>query len=416
MIINIKLALFIVIISSFSFVCFAEDFWMCLGWEDEVEPIAKIISTSKNEIYFGSYYGINVTNDCGNSWEIIEFPYQSPRVQYYDSSDSTIYASCVCYVYNSHKDSANWNLLFGNNTDGNIKFLKKYKDYFLLANWKNITKFNSDWSDSSNVLQGSFYTTIAKDSIGTLYVGSTNFVEANKSGLYKSFDDGETWIGPDLMDHFVQSITVDSEGRIFVGTAGHYFNGDLEARLHRSVDDGNTWEALLWGPQILSLAVNSNDELFIGASEMYGVYFSDSHGDSAISLGGNFRNVNDMTISPDGYIYLATDDGVYRSVNSTTGIENNYENIASNFMLCQNYPNPFNNETIIDFTINQTSQVNILVYNSKGEIIANLVNKRMDKGKHSVNFNGNELTSGLYYYRLKINDIVQESKKMLYLK
>ncbi len=69
--------------------------------------------------------------------------------------------------------------------------------------------------------------------------------------------------------------------------------------------------------------------------------------------------------------------------------------------LKQNYPNPFNPTTNITFELNNAEQVLLRVYNSLGQEVATLVNEFRNSGEHSVSFNADGLTSGIYFYRLE---------------
>ena len=76
-----------------------------------------------------------------------------------------------------------------------------------------------------------------------------------------------------------------------------------------------------------------------------------------------------------------------------------------NFYLNQNYPNPFNPNTIINYTIpldarGETQDVKLIVYNSLGMLIATLVDEKQNAGNYNVSFNGNNLSSGVYFYKL----------------
>jgi hypothetical protein len=85
------------------------------------------------------------------------------------------------------------------------------------------------------------------------------------------------------------------------------------------------------------------------------------------------------------------------------------------FELSQNYPNPFNPVTTIRFTIPQSGNVRLAVYNVLGEQVAELVNGFMEAGIHTVNFNALELNSGIYVYEIEANGFVQ-SRKMILIK
>jgi hypothetical protein len=117
--------------------------------------------------------------------------------------------------------------------------------------------------------------------------------------------------------------------------------------------------------------------------------------------------VEDVNFHNNGYPFLGWHD---------TSIDNNYELLTMNYELEQNYPNPFNNQTNIGYTLEDMGKVEISVYNGNGQLIQNLINKKQGVGMHSVLFNADNLNSGIYYYQLKIDGMVKETKKMLYLR
>ncbi|MDI6402574.1 cohesin domain-containing protein [Balneolaceae bacterium ANBcel3] len=83
------------------------------------------------------------------------------------------------------------------------------------------------------------------------------------------------------------------------------------------------------------------------------------------------------------------------------------------FALGQNYPNPFNPTTTIRYELPTASHVTIDVYNVLGQRVANLVNRDMSAGVHTVNFDGSSLSSGIYIYRMQAGDFVKTNKMML---
>ncbi len=96
-----------------------------------------------------------------------------------------------------------------------------------------------------------------------------------------------------------------------------------------------------------------------------------------------------------------------------TGIDNGQHNIADNFNLAQNYPNPFNPSTTISFNLNQTGKVMLDVYNTVGQKVATLVNGKMTAGPHEVKFDGSNLASGLYFYKLTSGNVTMTKKMVL---
>lgn len=73
----------------------------------------------------------------------------------------------------------------------------------------------------------------------------------------------------------------------------------------------------------------------------------------------------------------------------------------SSFALMQNYPNPFNPTTTIDYELRTSGFVTLSIFDMLGRELKTLVNKRQDAGKYSVDFDGRDLMSGIYFYSLK---------------
>jgi len=87
--------------------------------------------------------------------------------------------------------------------------------------------------------------------------------------------------------------------------------------------------------------------------------------------------------------------------------------IPAAYTLYQNYPNPFNPSTTIKYFIPKTQHVTIKVYDILGREIAVLVNERQQAGEHSLIFNGQNLSSGIYFYRMKTGDFSAIRKSVL---
>ncbi len=86
------------------------------------------------------------------------------------------------------------------------------------------------------------------------------------------------------------------------------------------------------------------------------------------------------------------------------------------FYLSQNYPNPFNPETHFDFEITEDSDVTLEIINSLGERVSTLLNcRRMSRGNYSFSWRADNFASGIYFYRLRVNNN-EITKKMLLLR
>jgi hypothetical protein len=85
------------------------------------------------------------------------------------------------------------------------------------------------------------------------------------------------------------------------------------------------------------------------------------------------------------------------------------------YKMDQNYPNPFNPETRIHYEVPISGHVHLSVFDNRGRLISTLVETFKTKGKHFVNFDGSQLPSGVYFYRIKIGHNFMDTKKMVLL-
>lgn len=90
--------------------------------------------------------------------------------------------------------------------------------------------------------------------------------------------------------------------------------------------------------------------------------------------------------------------------------------LPKEFGLSQNYPNPFNPSTTINYALPKASDVSIDVFNILGKKVASLVNQRKTAGNHSVQFQASNLSSGVYFYTLRVGGRVLKSQRMLLIK
>ncbi len=100
-------------------------------------------------------------------------------------------------------------------------------------------------------------------------------------------------------------------------------------------------------------------------------------------------------------------------VDFPVGVENITENIPDKYSLSQNYPNPFNPVTSIKYQIPESGFTTLKVYDILGNEVASLVNEKREAGSYEVNFSGDGLSSGVYYYKLSSGSFSDTKKMML---
>jgi hypothetical protein len=87
--------------------------------------------------------------------------------------------------------------------------------------------------------------------------------------------------------------------------------------------------------------------------------------------------------------------------------------LPERYVLEQNYPNPFNPTTTIRYGLPQRANVSLIVYNTLGQQVAVLQNGEQETGSHEVRFDGSNLASGVYFYRLQAGTFVEAKKFVL---
>jgi hypothetical protein len=115
-----------------------------------------------------------------------------------------------------------------------------------------------------------------------------------------------------------------------------------------------------------------------------------------------------------GHASQGIDIGVYTlQIGSVTGIEANANTVPLTYNMAQNYPNPFNPTTRIDFSLKESGHVNLSIYDVLGQEVMKVVDKHMKAGKHWLTLKAQNLSSGIYFYKLSVNDFTAIKKMML---
>jgi len=247
---------------------------------------------------------------------------------------------------------------------------------------------------------------IAIDSLGNIYLTGSTFVDGTGYDFLtmKYNPSGElqwtiTYAGRSNYNDDANSIALDRFGNVYVtGKSWGYFNDNEYATIKYDNNGNEKWAIRYRG-------VNSN--LFnsipsdICVDNIGNVYITGSS--QGINTGYDFATIK--------YIQTASD------------IENNSSEIPKTFQLLQNYPNPFNPSTKINWQSPVSGHQTIKVFDVLGNEVTILVDEYKPAGMHNVQFTVNNLSSGVYFYQLKVVDPEINSgqgfiqtKKMMFLK
>jgi hypothetical protein len=138
-----------------------------------------------------------------------------------------------------------------------------------------------------------------------------------------------------------------------------------------------------------------------------GTSYTGSYRDAFSNDSVYFLENTDITLPAWGY-------KVYEKGSGITGVVSE-EKLLTNFTLYQNYPNPFNPQTKIKYSIPQSGNVLIKVFNALGKEIKTLVDEFKNAGVYELNFNATNLPTGVYFYRM-VSGSYSETNKMILLR
>jgi len=250
---------------------------------------------------------------------------------------------------------------------------------------------------------------------------NNNYVFAGTygNGVFRSKDNGANWteVNSGLSATQIMSLEITPVGHIFAGTNGQ--------GVFRSSNNGENWEQVLTPPhsflQVWKVAFNKNGYVFAGVVGGQivdlGVWASTNNGNNWIQLSDGIYNkyIDAIAFDSTNFGFVGSlAGGLYKSIYSTI-IKGNVAETPKTFSLEQNYPNPFNTTTKICYSLPKDAYVKLKVYNIVGREICTLANAQQKAGYYQYLFDGYNLPSGTYFYRLETNNFTY-TKRMVLLK
>jgi hypothetical protein len=196
----------------------------------------------------------------------------------------------------------------------------------------------------------------------------------------------------------------DGADEILVGTTPQNFGFETNAVVYFGASDitqiNSEGDILFEAPnQRLGIGANNNNIISQTGHSAVGDFDGDSKNDFLFTQGSDPNFVK----AP---VY------VFSSDEFSVGKEDEITQIKD-FRLSQNYPNPFNPSTNISYSIPQTSNVSLKVYDVTGRLVSTLVNSRQASGTYDVSLNASAWASGIYFYRIVAGDYVKTRKLTL---
>lgn len=273
---------------------------------------------------------------------------------------------------------------------------------FYQDNWEVFNTSNSN-------LPHNWIYALAQDNDGVMWVGTAG-------GLVKT--DGAGWLvfdqsNSDLPDNIILSIAIDSNNDKWIGT----MSGGLAKLTAGGWTVFNQNNSGLPANRVNSIAIYGNNK-WIGTTAGGVAKFDDTNWEVFNESNSllPYNAVYAVAVEPNGNKWFGTYGGlaVYRE-GGVVSAEGDLESIPLNFTLEQNYPNPFNPTTTIEYAIPGNSFVKISIYDLRGREIKTIVNEMKQAGTDKAIFDGSNLSSGVYFYKIQAGTY-EKIMKMLLLK
>ena len=439
--------------------------------------INSMVIKNENEIMAGggSYSAPNniviETTNGGSNWNLLNSNiYHKFNDIYFADQNTGFFAGENGLIYRTYNGGNNWIKLNAEITDEifSINFINNSTGFIFGANGKILRTSNQ--GDNWSLISSSFSGTL----LSSYFIRQdTGWTVGYNNTILKTIDSGNNWIiqiaplGPNISQHIFTSISFRNNLTGFV--VGNWLFGippgimQAGSTLLKTTNGGNNWIDIYgqWDIIFYKLTFLNNNTGYIAAQN--NILKTTTEGLNWFSVYNNnidfydIKFVNDFTgyavgksHNDYGVIFKTTNEGLnwYQQFNEyhkginriftldtsymwTAGLRNtiykstdgggvissvyNVENeIPSKYYLYQNYPNPFNPVTKIDFELPEVTKVKLTVYDIIGREILNLVNNELKtSGKYTVEFNGTDLPSGVYFYRLEAGDFVQTKRMVL---
>ena len=342
-------------------------------------------------------------------------------IEFYDANLG-FYGAQSGQIAKTTDGGATW---YATNVTGELKTIRAFSFFDQNTMWAcassgkiyKSTDGGENWGEVAEAGGSSLYTIyFLNDQIG--------YAAGDDSKIYQCTDGNTSWAVVDSIgDNRLHAIDfIDNNKGFVVGYDGI---------LGKTVDGGNTWDIVdtlgydtsgtdaLWDIEFVS-----NTEGWIGAGNSVGENGAFYHTTDAGNTWQKYDSPNGRTvrglkfISPT-YGWAAGANGSIFKCDASTGfVQDSPTGKLESFFLYSNYPNPFNPVTNIKYYLNISGNAELSIYNIKGQKIRTLIKEYQTPGNYNLiwdakNENGNQVSTGTYFYKLKIDNEIHVKRMIL---
>ena len=353
------------------------------------------------------------TTNGGDNWILQSVPTTGYFRQVHPVNDSVVYV-CGWYVILKTTDGGNnWNIVRvgqeqAPQLDG-LWFINEETGWFCGDRVvMRTTNGGNTFIDSTRLSNSTYDIHFKNDSTGVI---------AGYSKMFRTTNSGTNWysviLPSSLATPFYDRVTfigdtgwTASWGNIVFRTTNYGVSWDSITRI--ADEHTHSTRCIEFSSSLTGYAGGRNGKIFKTTNGGYS--WTQQQQNLGLASLISIYSTNDSLIwAVGGAIYHTNNGGL-------TIIKKTDLSINNEFMLYQNYPNPFNSETNIEYLLLKSGFVTIKIYDLLGKEIKSLINERQSKGIYKLRFNGENISSGIYIYELRINGISINAKRMIMIK
>ncbi len=308
-------------------------------------------------------------------------------------------------VFLSTNNGSNWNQINNGLTNLSANTLAINGENIFVGTFDGMflsTDNGANWSAINNGLTSL--------NVWSMSISGDNIFIGTFGGVFLSTDNGSNWtaVNDGLTEQYIWALSSNGDN-IFAGTSGGIF---------LSTDNGSHWNTInngLTNLEIASLAI-TEENIFACTDGKGEVFLSKDNGSTWNAINDSLTNaaIYSLAIS-ENYVFAGTRNSIWRRplTELITDVNENRNYFSTSFSLKQNYPNPFNPNTRIRYTLPEANYVSLKIYDLLGKEITILVDRTQSVGSYTYEFDGSNLSSGVYIYRLQAGEFTETKKLML---
>jgi hypothetical protein len=382
---------------------------------------------SNEAIYLGTNSGIFQSTDNGNNWNVSNSGLTDRNVLTLAAKDSFLFAGTQYDgAFISIDRGLSWKAIdsglsypipTSNMKKSNNNSIKDSSPNFITVNSLTIIDSNLFACTGGGICisknNGTSWTPMIKNwifEVLTFAMRDSIILAATDNGVVVSLDNGTSW-------NFYNNSLTNKHVCALTRQGLKFFAGTLNNGIFCSIDNGITWSSINFGlsdSAVVSL-ITKGSNMFAGTA-YEGVFLSTNSGQQWVSINSGLTNYKTKTLFiKDSTLFV----GLYcgsiwrRSLSEITSVKRLSTDLPTHFSLEQNFPNPFNPATTISFSLPSKSFVSLKVFDIIGREVATIVFEEMSTGIYSRQWNAENMSSGIYFYRLQVGSFIETKKLVL---